>query len=503
MVALSEKQRRWLLLILSAAAFLPVLFFSPERGDEPPPHVFPHYVTDAVDLSVMPSAVDRVRILVNRRYRSDQFLWYVGFLVWLPLVVGLLSICLFEATHDEIKSHYGLMVAAAAIAVSVAVAALWRWSFLSLALAAAITAVVGVVGRRLFKHREEPAAAGWDRLVLLHMITVAVLAISGSVVSVSTHLLLTRYAGYAPSTDRFAAVAAEFDESMDVDAPPYVRDDAAWRIEQLPSINALGWKMTLFGLNRATAILFVLTILAYMNVWAIVIHHHHRLHGSRDWICERCGAKNRGNLRCKGKVCTADRGYPRWRPFRLAFAPAVYLAAGVAFAVIFYSDYAAAAAKQNVMATYADYLVADSDREEKLEKYFTKQRWSQSTEQEILSVASQRSGDALQLAESIAKARARFWPSAVIAHETPRVKQMDPSVARRDQSTENPGFETEFAVDPIMSFHDMAYFSFVSFTTTGYGDVRPVSDKLRFWTIIENITEILFVAFFIGVAVDD
>lgn len=43
---------------------------------------------------------------------------------------------------------------------------------------------------------------------------------------------------------------------------------------------------------------------------------------------------------------------------------------------------------------------------------------------------------------------------------------------------------------------DMLYFSFVSFTTTGYGDVRPVREEARFLVIIENILEIIFTAVF-------
>lgn len=40
---------------------------------------------------------------------------------------------------------------------------------------------------------------------------------------------------------------------------------------------------------------------------------------------------------------------------------------------------------------------------------------------------------------------------------------------------------------------DMIYFSFVSITTTSFGDIKPVSDTARFWVIIENILEIVFV----------
>ena len=47
---------------------------------------------------------------------------------------------------------------------------------------------------------------------------------------------------------------------------------------------------------------------------------------------------------------------------------------------------------------------------------------------------------------------------------------------------------------------DMVYFSFVSFTTTGYGDIKAVSGPVRFCVITENILEILFAAIFFTAA---
>jgi hypothetical protein len=85
-------------------------------------------------------------------------------------------------------------------------------------------------------------------------------------------------------------------------------------------------------------------------------------------------------------------------------------------------------------------------------------------------------------------ARARYWPSAVIAQELPRVIGSEATA------------ETQMMLDPQITFTDMLYFSFISFTTTGYGDIRPISDELRFWTVCENITEVLFTAMFFVVA---
>lgn len=53
------------------------------------------------------------------------------------------------------------------------------------------------------------------------------------------------------------------------------------------------------------------------------------------------------------------------------------------------------------------------------------------------------------------------------------------------------------------SLADMLYFSFASFTTTGYGDIKPVSDPIRFWAMMENILEILFTAVFFATSISN
>ena len=46
------------------------------------------------------------------------------------------------------------------------------------------------------------------------------------------------------------------------------------------------------------------------------------------------------------------------------------------------------------------------------------------------------------------------------------------------------------------TLEDMIYFSFVSFTTTGYGDIKPVSNEARWWVIIENVLEVFITGLF-------
>ncbi len=56
-------------------------------------------------------------------------------------------------------------------------------------------------------------------------------------------------------------------------------------------------------------------------------------------------------------------------------------------------------------------------------------------------------------------------------------------------------------LSPETTLADMIYFSFVSFTTTGYGDIKAVSGPVRLGVILENILEIIFAAFFFTAAV--
>ncbi len=51
---------------------------------------------------------------------------------------------------------------------------------------------------------------------------------------------------------------------------------------------------------------------------------------------------------------------------------------------------------------------------------------------------------------------------------------------------------TEMAPATKIDFADMLYFSFVSFTTTGYGDIKAVSNEARLFVILQNILEIFF-----------
>lgn len=55
-----------------------------------------------------------------------------------------------------------------------------------------------------------------------------------------------------------------------------------------------------------------------------------------------------------------------------------------------------------------------------------------------------------------------------------------------------------FDPDGITSAMDFVYFSFVTLTTLGYGDIVPVGDKARAAAMFEAIAGLLFIAVFIG-----
>jgi hypothetical protein len=71
------------------------------------------------------------------------------------------------------------------------------------------------------------------------------------------------------------------------------------------------------------------------------------------------------------------------------------------------------------------------------------------------------------------------------------ISRVDPDPAMMRASMEPSGSTLE----------DMLYFSFVSFTTTGYGDIRPVSGEARAWVIIENVIEVFFAGIFFAAVV--
>nr|VFJ90689.1 MAG: Ion channel [Candidatus Kentron sp. H]VFJ91785.1 MAG: Ion channel [Candidatus Kentron sp. H]VFJ98416.1 MAG: Ion channel [Candidatus Kentron sp. H] len=46
---------------------------------------------------------------------------------------------------------------------------------------------------------------------------------------------------------------------------------------------------------------------------------------------------------------------------------------------------------------------------------------------------------------------------------------------------------------------DSLYFAYYTITTTGYGDIAPGSDAIKFFTTVLNVIELLFIVIFINV----
>ena len=93
-----------------------------------------------------------------------------------------------------------------------------------------------------------------------------------------------------------------------------------------------------------------------------------------------------------------------------------------------------------------------------------------------------------------------LWPESI--RVTPRSKPLRAAVV--DISRISVNYDDHIHMSSGLTRNttltDMIYFSFVSFTTTGYGDIKAVSGPVRFCVIMENILEILFTAVFFTAA---
>ena len=182
----------WFLFALSLFALAPAFFFNPHPSDQPPPYAFPHYAADTVDVKIMPSAIDRVLVLINRHYRLNETRLYARLMIWLPLAVGVFSIRMFYQTHPNVNRRALLIVVAAAV-VAVLVPMLWTWEWLSLMLVGASVMVVVLTLRhaRELAPPVETEQSEWrspNPEVRAHLLVVAALLFCAAVLSSSTHV---------------------------------------------------------------------------------------------------------------------------------------------------------------------------------------------------------------------------------------------------------------------------------------------------------------------------
>ena len=95
----------------------------------------------------------------------------------------------------------------------------------------------------------------------------------------------------------------------------------------------------------------------------------------------------------------------------------------------------------------------------------------------------------------------RLWPAGIPGHSQAAsdIHSLWRSVgvvikeARADAATAVTRIDL---TDDGSTFDDMLYFSFMAFTTTGFGDIRPVSSAARFSVVVEIIMDVVFVCIF-------
>jgi hypothetical protein len=93
----------------------------------------------------------------------------------------------------------------------------------------------------------------------------------------------------------------------------------------------------------------------------------------------------------------------------------------------------------------------------------------------------------------------RLWPNGLPPRETDGQKRAAwraVGVIILKEVPDPLGFTITMNRPDTSRLEDMLYFSFVAFTTTGFGDVRPVSTEARFFAVSENILAVLFVTIF-------
>jgi hypothetical protein len=100
---------------------------------------------------------------------------------------------------------------------------------------------------------------------------------------------------------------------------------------------------------------------------------------------------------------------------------------------------------------------------------------------------------------------ADLWPWSTLSDGLPASAEVSPlrasvlRISRRTVDVED-RLRMVNGLTRNTTMADMIYFSFVSFTTTGYGDIKAVSGPVRFCVIVENILELLFTAVFFTAA---
>jgi hypothetical protein len=535
------KKRAWIMggVVFSLYALM-FLLFAP-KYTRPATALPPHALGDAQLQRLGTIHVqDLVALRLNRGDLSKPILLGIGALVWLPFLMGTATFLILMLQYRLGPSIF--LPAALVLGGVVGI----RLSGSVLLGVVIFLFAVGLVLLSAFisSGRGRPSRA-------IHILIATFCFMSGLSLSWTTDSLLTSYSGFRPASEVDVEILRVLFDNLTHDAvPPGVGDVNSFRIDQIKSLNALSQPVNVFGVNRLAAAAYIITSLLYLLVvWVIIIPGYPKAQrrqlrpirralppsqqpqtvGDNTDDPTTAPATRRSRFSHVLRVLlvqqTVRRDIRLPHAVRVVFAIPFYLSVGVGFAIIFFNIYIAAAAKQNVMLLYADFMQLNDDKYNELVAARESFGPTESIVRRMLAFPRKQSDK--DTSATLYAARARYWPSAVIAQELPRVtpsgqaktqqavsaRVTEPPTVPADlhsaetETREAPASasqtaETQMVLDPQLTFTDMLYFSFVSFTTTGYGDIRPISDELRFWTICENIIEVLFTAMFFVVAMD-
>ncbi len=413
---------------------------------------------------------------------DDGGLRWLAVLVWSPVAAALAAFTFAIRIHRQSLVILGCAFLTCALAIVAMCLTLSTEAFLvvEVFLILVTLAAAGIDARRKSPRGGRSALRSARRLrglKHLHLATAWVLLLSALLTSATTHWILRTYQGWGPSPDLtqedFSKLAANAESGL-TSLPLF--DE----MQSIPSINEEFGKATPFWANRAAAWIYVFSALLYLFIWVSLLSHQWRRRLA--WVRSPSSIRGSPDRRLDARVKAV---LPS--EVRILFAVVFYVSVGGAFSILYYNEYLAAASKQNAMLLWADDMRrVEGDAKEQLKLYFQDKGSTEMLEAKRLNLSTHNP----TLASKIDAIRARYWPMTIIVQERPRpvVADSGPTIA--------------MVIDPQIAFHDLIYFSFVSFTTTGYGDIKPVSETLRFMTVLENIMEILFTAMFFVVAMD-
>lgn len=321
----------------------------------------------------------------------------------------------------------------------------------------------------------------------LVLILFSIFALAAGASSMASHILCTRYRGLAP--------VLAMDEqhlpslySAGLGAPAPRQEDILDDIARLPGLNTWSYPTNIFFRAQQTTTVCLIAGLVYLCAFVVCVAKNDVAAKSEEK--EAPAQKDQeGNPTTDKDADTGENAKKTSEdPYSLlAWSLAFYLSVGAMFGLQFYVMYVSEAARQNTLLLYSRVLQLAAPDAAQLQRQFAQYGWSRRLENDLDTL--RRVAALPNNLTAIRQATlAGYWGSAVVAQERPAV------AATLGQ--------TSFKLAPDATVFDLFYFSFASFTTTGYGDMRPISDAARMWAVVENVAELLFTALFFAVVLN-